>query len=99
MLQGNYISVQQSRKANGSFRSTPMKLGTALALLIINLIGYVLGPMIAGNISDLVAGDPAYSLRVGLSVLIPMGFLGAWLMWRGGASLAVDRDRLATVTV
>ena len=77
------------------FRAT----GTALALLIINLIGYVLGPMIAGNISDLVAGDPAYSLRVGLSVLIPMGFLGAWLMWRGGASLAVDRDRLATVTV
>ncbi len=77
------------------FRAT----GTALALLLINLIGYVLGPLIAGNVSDLIAGDPAYSLRVGLSVLIPVGFLGAWMMWRGAASLAADRDRLATVTV
>ena len=77
------------------FRAT----GTALALLVINMIGYVLGPLIAGNVSDFVSGDPAYSLRVGLSVLIPIGFLGAWMMWRGAASIAADRDHLATVTV
>lgn len=73
------------------FRAT----GTALGLLIINLIGYVLGPLIAGNISDLVSGDPAYPLRVGLSVIIPTGFVGALLMWRGARTLAEDRDRLA----
>lgn len=69
--------------------------GTALALLLINLIGYVLGPLIAGNVSDLVSGDPAFSLRVGLSVIIPTGFLGAYLMWRGARSLAGDKVRLA----
>lgn len=73
------------------FRAT----GTALALLLINLIGYVLGPLIAGNVSDLVSGDPAFSLRVGLTVIIPTGFLGAFLMWRGAKALVDDRVRLA----
>ncbi len=73
------------------FRAT----GTALALLLINLIGYVLGPLIAGNVSDLVSGDPAFSLRVGLTVIIPLGFLGAFLMWLGARSLGEDKVRLA----
>lgn len=73
------------------FRAT----GTALALLLINLIGYVLGPLIAGNVSDLVSGDPAFSLRIGLTVIIPTGFVGALLMWRGAKSLAEDKVRLA----
>ena len=73
------------------FRAT----GTALALLLINLIGYVLGPLIAGNVSDLVSGDPAFSLRVGLTVIIPTGFLGAFLMWLGAKALVKDRVRLA----
>lgn len=73
------------------FRAT----GTALALLIINLIGYVLGPLIAGNVSDLVSGDPAFSLRVGLTVIIPTGFVGALLMWLGAKALVNDRVRLA----
>ena len=73
------------------FRAT----GTALALLLINLIGYVLGPLIAGNVSDLVSGDPAFSLRVGLTVIIPTGFLGAFLMWLGAKALVGDRVRLA----
>lgn len=77
------------------FRAT----GTALALLLINLIGYVLGPLLAGNISDLVSADPATSLRIGLSVMIPTGLIGAWLMWRGGKSLAADRDHLSSATV
>lgn len=70
--------------------------GTALALLVINLIGYVTGPLLAGQISDLVTGDPAFALRVGLTIIIPIGVLGAWLMARGARSLADDRDRLVS---
>ncbi len=69
--------------------------GTALALLIINLIGYVTGPLLAGQISDLVSGDPAHALRMGLTIIIPTGFLGAWLMIRGAHRLTEDRDQLA----
>lgn len=70
--------------------------GTALALLVINLIGYVTGPLLAGQISDLVTGDPAFALRVGLTIIIPIGVLGAWLMARGARSLADDRDLLVS---
>lgn len=69
--------------------------GTALALLIINLIGYVLGPLMAGQISDIIAGDPAYSLRVGLTMIVPTGVLGAILMARGARTLSADRAALS----
>ncbi|MBU6252000.1 MAG: MFS transporter [Alphaproteobacteria bacterium] len=69
--------------------------GTALALLIINLIGYVTGPLLAGQISDLVAGDPAHALRMGLTIIVPTGFLGAALMLGGARTLMQDRDQLA----
>ncbi|MFM7028224.1 MAG: spinster family MFS transporter [Chakrabartia sp.] len=69
--------------------------GTALSLLIINMIGYVTGPLLAGQISDLVPGDPAYALRVGLSILVPTGLIGALLMARGARFLPEDRARLA----
>jgi MFS family permease len=73
------------------FRAT----GTALGLLVINLIGYVLGPLLAGQLSDLVAGTGATSLRIALSFVIPVGFVGALLMWLGGRSIESDRARLA----
>lgn len=73
------------------FRAT----GTALGLLVINLIGYVLGPLLAGQLSDLVAGTGATSLRIALSFVIPVGFIGALLMWLGGRSIESDRARLA----
>jgi len=69
--------------------------GTALALLVINLVGYVLGPMLAGQISDLVSGDPAHALRIGLTIIVPTGLLGALLMARGAKSLQSDRALLA----
>lgn len=69
--------------------------GTALALLVINLIGYVTGPLLAGQISDLVSGDPAYSLRMGLTLIVPTGFIGAALMIMGARSLSQDRAMLA----
>lgn len=69
--------------------------GTALALLIINMIGYVCGPLLAGQISDVVSGDPAFALRMGLTILVPTGLIGAVLMARGAQSLEADRARLA----
>lgn len=73
------------------FRAT----GTALGLLVINLVGYVMGPLLAGQLSDLVAGTGATSLRVALSFVIPVGFGGALLMWLGGRSIESDRTKLA----
>lgn len=69
--------------------------GTALGLLVINLLGYVMGPLLAGQLSDLVSGEGANSLRVALSVVIPVGFAGALLMWFGGRSIERDRAELA----
>jgi MFS family permease len=69
--------------------------GTALALLVIGLIGSVFGPYIAGELSDIVAGSPAFRLRAGLSVVIPIGFLGAWLIWQAGRTVEQDHTRLA----
>ena len=68
--------------------------GTALALLVIGLAGNVIGPLAAGQLSDLFAGSPAQSLQFGLSVIIPSGFLGGWLLWTSGRSIAADRDHL-----
>lgn len=68
--------------------------GTALGLLVINLIGYVLGPLLAGQLSDIIVGEGAQSLRVALSIVIPAGFVGAVLMWMGGRSIEADRARL-----
>jgi predicted MFS family arabinose efflux permease len=72
------------------FRAT----GTALGLLLINLVGYVMGPLLAGQISDLIAGEGANSLRVALSFVIPVGFIGALLMWLGVRSIEADKAAL-----
>ncbi len=69
--------------------------GTALGLLVINLLGYVTGPLVAGQLSDLVAVEGAQSLRLALSLVIPLGFAGAVLMWLGGRPIEADRARLA----
>lgn len=69
--------------------------GTALGLLVINLLGYVTGPLVAGQLSDLVTGEGAQSLRLALSLVIPLGFAGAVLMWLGGRPIEADRARLA----
>jgi MFS family permease len=69
--------------------------GTALGLLLINLLGYVMGPLLAGQLSDMVAGEGANSLRIALSVVIPIGFVGALLMWLGGRSIEADKQTLS----
>jgi MFS family permease len=72
--------------------------GTALGLLLISMIGNVFGPLLAGSISTLVAGDPAFSLRIGLSFIIPTGILGAGLMALAARTLVADRGKLAAAT-
>ncbi len=68
--------------------------GTALGMLAVNLLGAVGGPWLAGALSDAVGGDPTHSLRIGLSIVMPLGFVGAWLIWRSRRSLVADRERL-----
>ncbi|MBN8850198.1 MAG: MFS transporter, partial [Sphingomonas sp.] len=68
--------------------------GTALGMLPVNLLGAVGGPWLAGALSDAVGGDPTHSLRIGLSIVMPLGFVGAWLIWRSRRSLVADRERL-----
>lgn len=70
--------------------------GTALALLVIGLAGNVLGPLATGRLSDLFAGTPAQSLRFGLTIIIPSGFVGAWLLWTAGKTIAADQAALAS---
>ena len=68
--------------------------GTALALLIIGLAGNVVGPLAAGQLSDIFDGTPARSLQFGLTMIIPSGFLGAWFMWQAGRTIADDQQLL-----
>lgn len=69
--------------------------GTAMALLVIGLFGNFIGPWSTGLLSDLLgdAADSAWGLRAGLSIIVPTGFIGAWLAWR--ASLTLEKDQLA----
>ncbi len=68
--------------------------GTALAMLVVNMLGYVAGPWFAGGISDLFGAD-ANGIRQGLTFIVPVGIVGAILIWLGGKSLEQDRQTLA----
>lgn len=75
------------------FRAT----ATALCIATITLLGYVAGPWVVGEISQRL-GDDAHSLRVGLTITIPMGFVAAICAWQGARTLAKDRALLAPET-
>ncbi|MEO9633571.1 MAG: MFS transporter [Parasphingorhabdus sp.] len=68
--------------------------GTALAMLIVNILGFVLGPWIAGGISDYFGAD-ATGIRQGLTVVVPVGIVGALLIWLGAKTLEQDQSLLA----
>ncbi len=68
--------------------------GTALALLVINMMGFVLGPWIAGEVSDLFGAD-AMGIRQGLTYIVPVGLVGAVLIWLGARTLESDRALLS----
>lgn len=52
----------------------------ALFNAVTTLIGFFLGPWLAGEISSGM-GNNAHSLRIGLSTVMPVGFAGALLIW------------------
>ncbi|MFV0645503.1 MAG: spinster family MFS transporter [Sphingomonadaceae bacterium] len=69
--------------------------GIALSMLIVSMFGNVVGPWAAGGLSDLFAGSSeAMGLRMGLSVISPLGLVGAVLTYFSGRTIAEDRDRL-----
>lgn len=70
--------------------------GTGVVLLASGFLGSVIGPVAAGQMSDWVA-DPqagAWGLRIGLTVALPLGYIGAWAGWRAMARLEQDRAAL-----
>lgn len=73
------------------FRAT----ATALFIMVSTFIGLVIGPWLAGAISEAVGGDGAYSLRIGLSVTILLGIPAALMLWRSAHHLEADRRALA----
>lgn len=67
--------------------------GTALAMLAVNMLGFVLGPWLAGEISDIFGAD-ASGIRQGLTYIVPVGLIGAVLVWLGARTLEADRQAL-----
>ncbi len=68
--------------------------GTAIAMLALNLLGFVLGPWLVGLSSD-AFGAEAHGLRMALSVIVPLGLVGALLIVRSGGAIDNDRQSLA----
>lgn len=66
---------------------------TASFVAVSTLLGFLVGPWLAGEISGLLGND-AQSLRIGLSVTIPMGFIAAMLMWYASSHLDNDNGIL-----
>lgn len=69
--------------------------GTALVLLISSMFANVLGPVLAGQLSDWIAGAGPHGLRIGLSVAIPTGYIGVWAALRAMRSFERDKAALA----
>ena len=67
--------------------------GTAIAMLLVNILGFVIGPWVAGELSD-AFGTGGAGLRWALTLVVPVGIAGALLIWRGAASMEDDREKL-----
>ena len=71
---------------------------SALSLLVMSMFGNMLGPWITGEVSTAIGSGSAYGLRLGLTLVIPTGLLGAWLIWRSAKTLEADRALLMRET-
>ncbi len=67
---------------------------TATFIAATTLLGFLVGPLATGLISQ-AFGNDAQSLRIGLSVTIPMGFVAAVLGWLAVKRVERDREMLA----
>lgn len=68
--------------------------GTALYIAVATLLGQIAGPFAVGVISDRLGGD-ADALQLALTLVIPLGFLGAISGLLAARHVVADRDRLA----
>ena len=72
---------------------------SALLLLLLNLIGFGLGPMVVGALSDLLANDFAQnSVRYAMVISLVTVVIGSLLYWHGGARYrsVIDKQRQAS---
>ena len=72
---------------------------SALLLLLLNLIGFGLGPMMVGALSDLLANDFAQnSVRYAMVISLVTIVIGSLLYWHGGARYrsVIDKQRQAS---
>ena len=72
---------------------------SALLLLLLNLIGFGLGPMMVGALSDLLANDFAQnSVRYAMVISLVTIVIGSLLYWHGGARYrsVIDKQRRAS---
>lgn len=70
--------------------------GTAISMLALNLLGYVVGPWLVGVLSDGIGGEN--SLQLALTIVVPVGVIGAALLWIGRNRLDHDRSELERVS-
>lgn len=68
--------------------------GTALYFAVSTLVGQIAGPFAVGVLSDRLGGDAA-ALRLALTLVMPLGFLGALCAWLAAGHVLRDRERLA----
>lgn len=66
---------------------------TALFIAVTTLGSQFAGPFLTGLISEALGND-ALSLRIGLSVIMPLGFIGALCSWLAARTVEDDRQRL-----
>ena len=88
---GVYSTLQYFLPAN--FRAT----ATAMFLAVTTLLSYLIGPWMTGILSQAFGNDDG-SLRLALSVMIPMGILAAGFTAFASRRLEKDRARLAEQT-
>lgn len=67
---------------------------TALFIMMTTLFGYFVAPWAVGAISEAL-GNNAQSLRIGLTVVIPFGFVAALCAWLAARHIEPDARRLA----
>ena len=75
----------------------PATMASALALLIINVIGLALGPLLTGVLSDVLEARFAeesmrYSLLIVTSIILPWA---SWHYLRAGRTIDADLERAA----
>ena len=67
-------------------------LTSAMLVLIVNLIGVGLGPLVTGRISDMLAVEHGQaSLRYAITAAMVVALAAAWLWWRASLHFVLER--------